>query len=846
MSEGKTSDTGMFNDFLGYVLEKTRHELVLRLKDPGNAEIASIFDSQNHQTLFLKIESGNLNKHDYSVFMEFYFSGETGVSPPGVPHEFLPNRQNSWDSSGLRSFFGANAEKNTVFMGDVNPAKLKQAWIELYSSPEKSKLSEIPDIQASLERFLHTIPKQGQEETWLSNVCFLLRKSGRLYYKKGSRRKSVKKKLDRQNSKPEIRLDLSWLLEIFRKGQRIGESFDSILAQQASFLFCYEQAVVFNYLGAHHRALDKLEEAVAKSKHQHKWASSGVIHPVLEDPKQFCEMFLNLTRSWCGKSVEEKSIKKTIDFAIARCNSSKGSDVFVKNSAAVLHFYSLLSLFNDGSLSSLTDIDRPWEQFRKLHPTFCPERTTAYIELSKSPSHPWSQQLCDGYEGLISESKNQEQQETYLETLVKSSKQVWGKNLDLSINNPSSSYTATNSSFADQINDWSAYLDMIHINQLRTTQGGSHHFDHFGPLKEEDGTWFWIRGMSSGNKEQQQGRHPYLIEQYLSQSFRLSTKPKSTKMDRINLIATVIKQLANTLEKYVPKGARNLVEGDVLNRLQKPILIPEEYVKLAKGKEAPKLYLSLHRHIGIDRVLSLNTALSSVESMLQIATIQQSYRHGVELILKGFQEQLGLEFVHLMLCVRDIQKKDREYDAMSLVHQLRERIKTDTLFSDWKSASSQIKDLKDKLDDKLRRKERSDSSNIGHLQDDIDRDIRQLKRCEDNLEKIENKLASQGKNPRDEIDRVSRSQSNQNQLLKSDYLGFEFKQFDSPQGYFDRYINEKRAESILSTLSDAPWWKHDLATLTEEQLAQTTVAWIRHRANEPPIPLIHPRSRGGK
>ena len=34
-------------------------------------------------------------------------------------------------------------------------------------------------------------------------------------------------------------------------------------------------------------------------------------------------------------------------------------------------------------------------------------------------------------------------------------------------------------------------------------------------------------------------------------------------MDRINLMATVIKQLAETLEKYVPKDAQNIVEGDV-------------------------------------------------------------------------------------------------------------------------------------------------------------------------------------------------------------------------------------------------------------------------------------------
>jgi len=847
MSEDNMSNKGMLADVLTYVLEMTRSQVELRLKDPDNSEIASIFDSSNHQTLFSKLESRNLNQHDYNVFMEFYFSGETGISPPGVPHESLPNRQNGWDSSGLRSFFGIDRDKNPILMDDANPAKLKQAWIELYSSPQNTELSEIADVQASLERYLRANPKK-RDETCLSNVCFLLRKSGRLYYKQGTQRRRFRKKLDDEDSEPDLRLDLSWLLEMFRKAQRTGESFETTLAQQASFLFCYEQAVVFNYLGAHNRALDKIEEAVVKSKHQHKWASSDVIHPVLKDPKQFCAMFLNLTRSWCGKAVDVKSVKKTIDDAIAMCDPPKGNDRFEKNSAAVLHYYSLLSLFNNGSLSSLTNVDRPWEQFSEIHPTFYPKRTTAYIELSRSPSHPWSQQLCDGYESLISESKHQEQRQTPLETLVKSSKQVWVKNLDLSINNPLSTYSANLSSFADRINDWSAYLDMIHINQLRTTQGGSHHFDHFGPLKEEDGTWLWIKGMYPEKKEQEQGRNPYLIEQYLSQSFRLSSKPKSTKMDRINLMATVIKQLATILERYVPKDVRNLVEGDVLNRLQKPILLPEEYTNsIPKGDVDSTRFVPHHRHIGIDRVLSLNDALSSVENMLQLATIQQSYRQGAERILSGFREQIGLEFAHLILCLNHPIQGIHEWNAVNLVHKLRNRISKEKMILNYDSVSRQINDTKKKIDEKP--KEKTESSNTRGPQEHnnwLSTLERNLERSEKRLEKIAQELASQHNTSRDDEEKVSLSRSRENQLLKSDYLDFEFKQFDSTQGYVDRYVGDERAQSILATLSNATWWKYDLATLTEEELAQTMVEWIRHRANEPPIPLIHPRSRGGK
>ena len=274
---------------------------------------------------------------------------------------------------------------------------MKQAWIELYSNPENTELSELHVIQTFLERYLRAYPKKGDEETWLSNVCFLLRKSGRLYYKQGNQRRQFRRKLEDEHSEPEKRLGLSWLLEMFRKANRsVNRLIPSLPSKHSS---CSAMNRLWCSITLEHTTgLSTNLRRHRQIKTSAQMGPSDVIHPVLKDPKKFCAMFLNLTRSWCGKAVDVKSVKKTIHEAIAMCEPSKGDDPFAKNAAAVLHYYSLE--VNDGSLSTVTDIEHPWEQFAEMHPTFYPKRTTAYIELSRSPSHPWSQELYDGYEEL--------------------------------------------------------------------------------------------------------------------------------------------------------------------------------------------------------------------------------------------------------------------------------------------------------------------------------------------------------------------------------------------------------------------------------------------------------------
>ena len=92
---------------------------------------------------------------------------------------------------------------------------------------------------------------------------------------------------------------------------------------------------------------------------------------LLKDPKILCDVS-QFNPIMVRESRRRKICKKTIHEAIAMCEPSKGDDPFAKNAAAVLHYYSLLSLFNDGSLSTVTDIEHPGNNL-EMHPTFYPK-----------------------------------------------------------------------------------------------------------------------------------------------------------------------------------------------------------------------------------------------------------------------------------------------------------------------------------------------------------------------------------------------------------------------------------------------------------------------------------------
>ena len=848
MSEEDDFDSQMFDSVLGYVFQKTRNQFESKLEDPTNIVIAQIFSSTNYQEFFSRIESGNLIKNDYNLFLEYYFSGEMGFIPPGVPPELLPTKLNEWDPSGLRKYFGMKVEPNISILEGLDTKELMHAWVQLYSNPEKTDLSEIPETRDRLIQLLRIKPPHDHEEKWLSSVFLLVRKCGRLYYKQGMRRPKSGHDA-RQLSKIDGHLSPAWLLKVFRKAEQIGETFQTDLAQQSMFLFGYERAIVLNYLGAHERAVDTLKGIQDSVKEQHNWASSKVVHPVLEDPGLYLSMFSNLTKSWCGKDVDLGLVKDSVAAAIAMSNSSKKRDEFAINAGAVVHYYSLLTLFNNGSLSLLTDVKHPWKRFREMHPDFYSNRTIEYIDLSRSPNHPWSEKLREGYLNLISESNVPEQHQIDFHNLVRDKNPAWGhKNLDLSSNNPLSSYDGGNPSFADQINNWNAYIDMIHINQLRTTKKGSHHFDHYGPLKSETGSWLWLTPSPMGENKKsttKQGQHPYFFEQYLSQSFRSHSKPKSTKMDRMNLMAMTLRKLAQRLEDYVPKTIRGFVDHNILRRLQKPILTLE---KDMKDKPVIMLYPSLHTHVALDRVLSLNGVLSSVVGMLQLTTIQASYRNGITSILDKIQEQISLEFIHLMVIVKSPKHLQNGYLAVGEVNKIRRRLGKEKRIH-------QYQELNDKInmsEERLWKRAEEDRATNPSSESFINRHKKVLQDARDQQDEIVLEL-SQYDVSREELDNTrsmkfnhQRFRFNENQLLSDDYLTFEFKQFDSAAEYVNRYISDERADSIIALLSKAPWWKFDLATIDEEKLAQTIVAWIRYRAEEDPIAKIHPRSRGGK
>ena len=151
--------------------------------------------------------------------------------------------------------------------------------------------------------------------------------------------------------------------------------------------------------------------------------------------------------------------------------------------------------------------------------------------------------------------------------------------------------------------------------------------------------------------------------------------------------------------------------------------------------------------------LSLNEVLSSVENMMQLATIQQSYRHGVEQILSGFREQIGLEFAHLMFCLKHPVQKKHEFNAVTLVLELRERISREELVLAYESKDSLVQRNRDRLESVKRRYgDAGESPYKMNLQTDIDYYERMVRYHEEDREKIILELVSQHKIPREALE----------------------------------------------------------------------------------------------
>lgn len=317
----------------------------------------------------------------------------------------------------------------------------------------------------------------------------------------------------------------------------------------------------------------------------------------------------------------------------------------------------------------------------------------------------------------------------------------------------------------------------------------------------------------------------------------------------MNLMATILRKLAQTLKNYVPKTAHSIVDDDILRRLQKPILTlgKDEKDKKAEnetqgdeGNPAINLHPQLHTHVALDRVLSLSGVLSTVVSMLNLTTIQASYRNGITFILDEIREQLSLEFIHLMVIVKSPNFYENDYLAVGEVNKIRMRIQKDDTIKEKGYQHKKLKRLIGRLEEKINKeneKEDKDNELLSKL-------LAQEK--EIHLQWAKYEVSREGLNNTRAVLRIAPARSNENDLLRADYLDFEYIQFDSTEEYVDRYISDERAESIITTLSNAPWWAFTLEDLNEDTLAQTIVAWIRYRVEKDPIAKIHPRSRGGK
>lgn len=744
-----------------------------------------------HEILASVYES-RLSAREKALLVQFFLSAkENSVDDFPIRVESMFFGMDGHIQTALMKFFRTHAQGRPEQIAMFTQNELKSSWIQLYMEPNVLT-DEASEIQQQLEGLLTNASTRKNQQLWISNVLYRLRQATRVVLKSDVRKRRFEIKSEfRENESWE------WIFECHTKAEDTVRFIQKPYDATFKFLLWYERAVLFNKFGAPTRSLDLMSMCGELLDQEQKLEGDEIVHFAMDYPSEYLSMLTSLTKSRYGMHVNHSQVDNMVEFCKVQQHNSDNSDSgFGHFSVGVLHYFSLLTQSRSGVHMSNDFHDGPWHVFQKLHPHFFIKRVNNHLSQTKNMNTPWSDELMKGLNDLVSEHTTGEQRDSYIQKLAKAGKDLSTNNplaafLRMNINSKQASIWRDKSSLAAQINSWISYIDLVKINLLRVTKSdGSHHFVRFGPIDRVSNELSWVTSEIRGNMANDV-ETVFKFEQYLAQSFRISSDLKSTKMDRTNLLATILDETINALKEHTPStiAVRDLVKQSRIQKskfLRKPILHPKHLVnEVEKGdghatvpwsKHAKKFQgipVALHAHVALERIIKTQHLASEARAILQLSSIQATYRQAIKSVLDDIDEILALEFLHLLLIFRSYEFEGSSYDAHTIVEEILNGF-----------------DLHDKQN-------------------------------------------------------LSVPARNRWAQLKFDYHENPFTQV-SPGEQLNSVLSDHRTAPLVSTLEGVQWWKFGFDQIDEVNLARTMVSWIQYQIESGPTKIVHSRFLEGE
>ncbi|MDE0954535.1 MAG: hypothetical protein OR994_07645, partial [Candidatus Poseidoniales archaeon] len=379
-------------------------------------------------------------------------------------------------------------------------------------------------------------------------------------------------------------------------------------------------------------------------------------------------------------------IERHSDFQQMLASSESENDAAIskekwENLANSIIQYSSLVIMRRAAFYPARDLLKSYERFSKDYPTIFPLEVKVEIEnlmpLIPSKNTPGLKEVT-GTQSL-SELRNFHMKQTFSNDTkidVSSIQEAFSDSIsvigDLTINNPLAPYdpdpkrikeaipnvlgSSTNllslaefdssiwqrltEKTAGRINKLISYNDMLFFNIFKVTKGERMRQIRYGPYDSKTGDLSWIthQGEFPIDPESDEA---FLYQQFLSQSYRVSKKTRTTKTDRINLMSRMLESISAELLRYVHPHKKSQMEEEWKEwYTHRPILLPHGV------KEMP---IALHVHCALKRLYFLHNRLEICKDLTYQVHMMEYYRKPIRQLLDNIEQQIGLELCHLQL-----------------------------------------------------------------------------------------------------------------------------------------------------------------------------------------------------